>query len=79
MDQRHQAALVVGARVAELAGAAGGQVGHLSQLLGLAPLSRLRSHSGWWNDNGFCIRYFPQNQTSCLDLPRTEKENSKNN
>ena len=37
MDQRHQAALVVGARVAELAGAAGGQVSHLNQLLGLAP------------------------------------------
>ena len=37
MDQWHQAPLVVGARVAELAGAAGGQVGHLNQLLGLAP------------------------------------------
>jgi len=37
LDQRHQAALVVGARVAELPGAAGGQVGHLTQLLGLAP------------------------------------------
>ena len=37
MDQRHQVALVAGARVAELAGAAGVQVGHLNQLLGLAP------------------------------------------
>ena len=37
MDQWHQAPLVVGARVAELAGAAGGQVSHLNQLLGLAP------------------------------------------
>ena len=34
MDHRHQAGLVVGARVAELVGAAGGQVGHINQLLG---------------------------------------------
>ena len=34
MDHRHQTRLVVGAQVAELAGAASGQVGHLNQLLG---------------------------------------------